>query len=97
MKYTKPEVNIDDYSDSKRAPYKCRECGTTSDTPWGLKVHHRLRHEGPVKRKKRRKKSWPATQEEGARQAVPQQREVNHCPECGCNLAAVRIALNFRE
>jgi len=62
----------------------CKKCGKTFDKPWQVAQHTRMEH-------KKRAKAKAKSVKVSVNGVVPQGRDLNWCPRCGCNLGAVKV------
>jgi uncharacterized C2H2 Zn-finger protein len=84
-------------------PVSCPDCGKTFKNAWGLLMHTSKAHRvdgAKRKAKAKRKYTRRAAIQNGHVQAKPmptsKREALCFCPGCGCNLAAVRMALELQ-
>jgi rubrerythrin len=73
------------YTDSEKAPFICRKCGYKADTPMGMVMHWNKRH----------KEDMPAAKKPKVKKNNGGSRDVHFCPDCGCNIDAIRVVMNL--
>jgi len=73
------------------AGYKCRYCDYVGKTPGSLGSHLRSNHPDKCKPSTKAYKKWKGNNELSIVNAV------NFCPNCGCNIKAVIVALNLPQ
>ena len=87
------------YTDSVEPPFICRDCGFSGKSGTSMVIHHRISHSpSPIKRRGKYKKRVKIEAQVEPPQSRPVTKNpVNFCPNCGCNLADVQVAINLRD
>jgi hypothetical protein len=99
------------YTRDARPPFKCRDCDYMHKNMNGLAMHWNRKHGNTNPNREREPHAQNGSHEEerpkmgrpkGVKDSAPRKGKhtletggVNFCPSCGCNLAAVRLALTF--
>jgi predicted RNA-binding Zn-ribbon protein involved in translation (DUF1610 family) len=82
----------------KQKTYKCRKCKFTTPHKWAIAQHYRWKHQ--VKHPTTATTTQiqmlgRTTRGVGHSLHLPNNNQVNYCPNCGCNLKPITVALNL--